>query len=1221
MANSSIEIEIVANFKDNATEKVKTLNSELDKLEKRNVDINVGTTDRASTMLNSIDSKLNKIDGSKATQAIDDVTSRADAVTDNIHMVGISADTSQFDSALNSVKHQLDGIGDSTVKVSPKNIWPDSIFHPYNEGVSDTSELSDVTEALEEIPRSQQRAFANKYNGYDQSAIDSIEEYVNKHAGLSNSQDIPDNFWTAVTTQFDKEQYRTGQMSALALAQFGAVNPDALNSDDRAEYDKFMGIRPNSSIADDIPTTSSSGRYRQYNSAEIEDFINAHVEGGVAEDVVDIGGIGGFWGRISPEIDKNYMVKRMARMGKMFGSTAESVKGQALAGLGVTAGMAVAGTALASAGSDLYGAYTSENRNDAERSLARGLTKGAMTLIGGGIGTIIAPGVGTMIGAGIGGSLSNIFGDDLADSISGITKSAEELKQERLDEIFGDIAMSAEDLNKVAQTMIGTWSTQVSQAHQQALSTGYSLQENTDSSYFGVVESGSKLDIKGNLGFHIPDEEFSSYETQVNDYMDSIEKTMSQEMYNAFMVNDDLFGYGQWDTSGLSEKYKTAFENFAKQKEELGKYLELALSDKNFSPDEREHVFSTIHGMQQNESELSLNESEIKQGTFDWLSQNGLLSQDSYNSLQKALWENTYSTIQNAAETRQNAILNGANEIDANKAAFEIILPAISGVMSSSLGGLTNQYSDSISNARVAYWDDTQSFLDNPEQWKGFMDYIGDDYSSLGREIQDKGMAYMLGFNQIDDNDKELLSDEYKNNILPYLDTVESTARQAKALNMDTSDIDKKLLESYEIGAMGGDPEAQQKYMAGLFAGNDALSQMVTQAMSTIEGREKFSDAFQEAWNLFNDTSDPYNISPQDPYDIPTDNKGNAEIIQQQADRRQQAVETTSQETAQVIQEGTQMQTDAINEGNSAMEKSISSFDPTKFSIGKDFISSLKSTFGMMDFDFSKLSIGQDFISGLQATFGTAEPIEAPLQVKPKFEVAFGNFDNSFLDLPEVSTEVTIEGTANYELGTYPEEVPDATGEANYTGNFPSSAPTIYGSVVYTPVIGGVGAASNAAKFNMGTFHWAKGTLNAPEGLAYVNDDGSAEPYELIEHDGEFRMYDGRNVLTMLERGDRVYTSSQTKDILSGRSIPHYAQGLNNDVIDNKISTVQGASSDGVNVTISPGAVTVSITVSGNNGSIVEEIKSHSTEIAEVVADELNRHLSAIYANSPNRGT
>lgn len=72
--------------------------------------------------------------------------------------------------------------------------------------------------------------------------------------------------------------------------------------------------------------------------------------------------------------------------------------------------------------------------------------------------------------------------------------------------------------------------------------------------------------------------------------MDNIEEQMNQEMYNAFMVNDDLFGYGQWDTTALSDKWKNAFETFAKQKKELGRYLEIALSDGNFSPDERDYV-------------------------------------------------------------------------------------------------------------------------------------------------------------------------------------------------------------------------------------------------------------------------------------------------------------------------------------------------------------------------------------------------------------------------------------------------------------------------------------------------------------------------------------------------------------------------------------------------------------------------------------------------------
>ena len=284
--------------------------------------------------------------------------------------------------------------------------------------------------------------------------------------------------------------------------------------------------------------------------------------------------------------------------------------------------------------SDITDAYSSGNRNDMQRSLTRGLTKGGLIGAGAAIGSFI-PGVGTLFGAGAGALIGQLWGDDIADGISGIHKSAEELRQDRLDELFGDIAMSTSDLGKVVQNMVGSWQTQVSQAHKQALTTGYSLQDTTNSSYFGVVESGSKLDIKGNLGFNIPQQEFTSYADEVNSYMDDIENQMNQEMYNAFMVNDDLFGYGQWDTTALTDKWKTAFETFKKQKKELSKYLKTALNDNWFSPDEESHVFSTIHNMQQTYSEVAPNTDQTKADTYSFLVQNGMLSKDAYDSVIK----------------------------------------------------------------------------------------------------------------------------------------------------------------------------------------------------------------------------------------------------------------------------------------------------------------------------------------------------------------------------------------------------------------------------------------------------------------------------------------------------------------------------------------------------------------------------------------------------------
>lgn len=72
----------------------------------------------------------------------------------------------------------------------------------------------------------------------------------------------------------------------------------------------------------------------------------------------------------------------------------------------------------------------------------------------------------------------------------------------------------------------------------------------------------------------------------------------------------------------------------------------------------------------------------------------------------------------------------------------------------------------------------------------------------------------------------------------------------------------------------------------------------------------------------------------------------------------------------------------------------------------------------------------------------------------------------------------------------------------------------------------------------------AKGTRDFEGGLAMVNDQtGIADPRELIVHDGMAYMYEGRNVIAPIPRHARVYTASQTKAIMSGLGIPHFAGG------------------------------------------------------------------------------
>ena len=75
--------------------------------------------------------------------------------------------------------------------------------------------------------------------------------------------------------------------------------------------------------------------------------------------------------------------------------------------------------------------------------------------------------------------------------------------------------------------------------------------------------------------------------------------------------------------------------------------------------------------------------------------------------------------------------------------------------------------------------------------------------------------------------------------------------------------------------------------------------------------------------------------------------------------------------------------------------------------------------------------------------------------------------------------------------------------------------------------------------------HFATGGQLGSDGsvMAIVNDDGSPDPRELIQRkDGTLQMYQERNAKTIINPGDKVYNSKQTKEIFDAVGV-HYAKG------------------------------------------------------------------------------
>lgn len=185
-------------------------------------------------------------------------------------------------------------------------------------------------------------------------------------------------------------------------------------------------------------------------------------------------------------------------------------------------------------------------------------------------------------------------------------------------------------------------------------------------------------------------------------------------------------------------------------------------------------------------------------------------------------------------------------------------------------------------------------------------------------------------------------------------------------------------------------------------------------------------------------------------------------------------------------------------------------------------------------------------------------------QVTIKFNVDTGGFDINDLNGDKLG-EITATGKVIWTNdSTEPDNYTAPPKEGNVTFTKDSAEPDGYqpedkfATVHYTVSVEGssIEGLSDknvpAAKFgSTGMFvkkaKKAKGTQNFEGGLAMVNDEkGISDPRELIVDKGRAFIPQGKDVVLPLSKGAKVYTASQTKAIMNGMGIPHYATGKDN---------------------------------------------------------------------------
>ena len=321
-----------------------------------------------------------------------------------------------------------------------------------------------------------------------------------------------------------------------------------------------------------------------------------------------------------------------------------------------------------------------------------------------------------------------------------------------------------------------------------------------------------------------------------------------------------------------------------------------------------------------------------------------------------------------------------------------------------------------------------------------------------------------------------------------------------------------------------------------------------------------------------------------------------------------------------------------------AISESLSSenMDFKELGFGKSLMNAVSESISADNIDLGEIDIASKIMESINASLEGIEMVTVNMTVSP------GNIDTTGVETAITSSISAItatstanmvvngtvnyqlgeypanvpgaEGIANYNLGTSPATVPDASGIANYTlGSYPTSVPDITGVVNY--VLGSVASPFPTASVTVG--ERATGGFVSRRELTWVGEEGPEAIIPLVpgrrDRGIDLWMQAGR-ALGVMEHAEGGIVGGEA--YINSSRTPAETSYDNTD--DNSSSTtISAPSSDNSSVNVNMGGITIAITVDGNSRSnIVDEIRSHAGEIAEVMSDEMDRHLSAIFLNS-----
>ena len=353
------------------------------------------------------------------------------------------------------------------------------------------------------------------------------------------------------------------------------------------------------------------------------------------------------------------LVGNLAKFGSLLGSGAQTGGGLAAVGGLSAAGGIVGGIGVYKGVKDLVKAVKADNSSDRQHYGWRAGTKLGMVGAGAGAGAaigsvvpVLGTAAGALIGAGVGGLGAIFAGDKVGDRLSGVKKSTKELREEaeKLKKVnmarhFGDIELSASELQRKVRNIIGVDTTRKINKFTAAMQT-------LDSIDFDV--SGLKNDISYTHERIMGKEKLSAddieeYKASLTEYAEAVKSLVNADRQStrsafALLYGDDTKGL-QLATKGINKTYTGIEKDIAKKSKKLNDVIAKAFEDGKVTIDEEKKInelASKIMSIQNRvQQRVEAAERKASYGLIEKKFSYERLTPESYKNLTAALDEQT----------------------------------------------------------------------------------------------------------------------------------------------------------------------------------------------------------------------------------------------------------------------------------------------------------------------------------------------------------------------------------------------------------------------------------------------------------------------------------------------------------------------------------------------------------------------------------------------------